>query len=277
MTLAPDILTAERAAWAPGLYPDMPMAQYLRLPAVGASDLWTITTDCPAVARWHRDHPDEQTDATRIGTALHALALEPDAFEARYAIRPEGGPRANSNAYKDWAAEHIAAGREILTADEGARIQAMRAALPPAARKLLRQGRPEVTGLWRHDCGVLLRTRPDWLRGDGIVVDVKTTMDARPARWERQARQLGYHVSGALCLDLLAELTGERHEYVYLVVAKDPPHVAYLAPLTAEDAAAGREIYRRALDQWAACEAADRWDAWGEVVNVTIRDTYGER
>lgn len=254
-----------------GLHRSLSMAEYLSLPAVGSHDLWTMHSDCAAAARWNRDHPNHETAARTLGTAMHALTLEPEEFDRRFAIRPAGGPRANSNAYREWAAEHIQAGREILTADEGAQLLAMRDALPRSARKLLAAGEPEVTALWRHEAtGVLLRTRPDWLRRDGIVIDVKTAADPRPQRWVNQAASLGYHASAALCIDILREVTGEEHEVHFLVVGKEPPHIAYIATLDAIAIETGRQIYHAALMTWAACERTGEWPAYGAVVNLSL-------
>lgn len=255
---------------AHGIHHDIPMSDYLRLPAVGASSLWTLKTECPAVARYRADHPDEGTDATRLGSAMHTLTLEPAEFERRYAVRPVDGPRANSNAYKEWAAEHINAGREIISADQWSTMQAMRAAMPKAARRLLSAGRSEVVALCRHDeTGLLLKCRPDWMR-EGIVVNLKTTADVRPHKWAAQAASLGYHASAALTIDILEEITGERWEYHFLVMAKEPPFIAYIASLSPADIELGRQEYHAALLTWAACEKSGEWPAFGEVVNVQL-------
>lgn len=254
-----------------GLHAGIAMLDYLRLPAVGAHDLWALHTDCPAVARYGKDHPNHETAAKSLGTAMHTLTLEPDAFAARYAVRPVGGPRGNSNEYKAWAAEHIAAGREIVAADEWAQMQAMRAALPRAARKLLAKGKSEVTALVQHeDTGLMLRTRPDWLRDEGIIVDVKTAADPRPAAWARQAANLGYHASAALCADIMRELTGEVWEIHFLVMGKDAPFISYLATLDPVAIETGRQLYHGALQTWAACEQSGEWPDYGPVVNVSL-------
>lgn len=255
---------------APGIHHDIPMSDYLRLPAVGASSLWTLKTECPAVARYRADHPDEGTAATRLGSAMHTLTLEPEAFAARYAVRPADGPRANSNAYKEWAAEHAAAGREIVSADDWAMMQAMRAAMPKSARRLLSVGKPEVTAICRHDeTGMMLKCRPDWMR-EGIVVNLKTTADVRPQKWAAQAASLGYHASAAMTIDILEELTGERWEYHFLVMAKEPPFISYIASLSSADIELGRQEYHAALMTWAACVKSSDWPAYGDIVNVQL-------
>ena len=254
----------------PGIHHGVAMADYLRLPAVGASDLWTLKTECPFMARWRKDHPDEGTAATRLGSAMHTLTLEPDAFAARYAVRPVDGPRANSNAYKEWAAEHVNAGREIITADDWATMQAMRAAMPKAARRLLSIGKPEATALCRHDeTGLLLKCRPDWMR-EGIVVNLKTTADIRPHKWAAQAASLGYHASAAMTIDILEEITGERWEYCWLVVGKDPPHISYIAQMSPADIEVGRQDYRASLLTWSACERTGEWPAWGDTITISL-------
>lgn len=255
---------------APGLHA-LDMAAYLALPAVGAHDLWTLREHCPLVARYGKAHPNHETAAKSFGTAMHTLTLEPDEFEARYAVRPPNGPRGNSNEYKAWAAEHVAAGREIITHDDWSQLQAMRAALPKAARKLLAKGKPEVTAICQHEhTGLWLKTRPDWMRDEGIVVNLKTAQDVRPSAWARQAASLGYHASAALCLDVLREVTGEVFEYHFLVLAKEPPYIGYIATLDETAIEVGRQIYHGALMTWAACEKSGEWPDYGSVVNVSL-------
>jgi exodeoxyribonuclease VIII len=254
----------------PGLHPDVPMAAYLAMNACGASDLWTMSRRCPAEALHRKVSPNHETLATALGTAVHSFLLEGDSFEALYAVRPVGLHGA-SNAYKAWAAEQANAGKRIVSRADMETMQAIRDNLPPKARKLLSRGRSEMTALCFNEAsGLHVKCRPDWLRDEGVTVNLKTAADLEPRAWGRAAFDYGYHVSAALTTDILREVTGDEYEYYWLVVAKEPPFLSYIAQMSPMDIALGRATYQTALMTWTACAKANEWPAWGDVVDVAL-------
>jgi len=69
---------------APGIY-DMPADKYHTGPGVSKSNL-DMVHECPAMLEWSRNAPQdvEAQSAVNVGTAFHALALEPDLFGQSY-------------------------------------------------------------------------------------------------------------------------------------------------------------------------------------------------
>src|SRR5688572_17211107 len=72
---------------------NMPEGDYHRHAALGSSGIWNLL-DSPATYAYFRDHPSKESDATELGTAIHAYVLEPATFAARYFITPPGFSRA---------------------------------------------------------------------------------------------------------------------------------------------------------------------------------------
>ena len=64
------------------------------------------------------------TPAMRIGSAFHALVLEPDVFEAEFIYKPEI-LNARSKDGKEWKARQEEAGRTVLNEDDKEQLQAM--------------------------------------------------------------------------------------------------------------------------------------------------------
>ena len=96
--------------------------------------------------------PDEPTDAMRLGTALHALVLEPENFEDLIAVGPDCDRRSNAN--KDRWAEFEAShpSHTILKPEQLVQVQQMRDSLrhnPFAAQLLAGAGRREQAIRWR--------------------------------------------------------------------------------------------------------------------------------
>ncbi len=71
----------------PGLIADLPNADYHAGPGVSKSQL-DLVAKCPGLLAWSAKAPrdDEARAAVDIGTALHALLLEPDKFADGYAV-----------------------------------------------------------------------------------------------------------------------------------------------------------------------------------------------
>lgn len=70
----------------PGIY-DLSAAAYHSGPGVSKSNLDLVHT-CPALLEWSRNAPvdDDAKSAVNIGTAFHALVLEPDVFGKEYVV-----------------------------------------------------------------------------------------------------------------------------------------------------------------------------------------------
>lgn len=70
----------------PGIY-NMSAADYHAGPGVSKSNL-DLVHECPALLEWSRNAPtdDDTKSAVNIGTAFHALVLEPDVFSREYVV-----------------------------------------------------------------------------------------------------------------------------------------------------------------------------------------------
>jgi hypothetical protein len=135
---------------------------------------------------------DAPTPAMRWGTLAHAALLEPARFAAAVAVW-EGGRKAG----KEWAAFADAhQGKEIVTPDELARLEAMQAAARANGDARLFISRVEAVEtpmVWESQhAGVgLCKGRPDCI-GDGFIGDYKTARDISPRRLFAQFASLGY-------------------------------------------------------------------------------------
>jgi exodeoxyribonuclease VIII len=83
----------ERREW-PGIR-NLPAAQYHAGPGVSKSQL-DYVHECPALLEWSRNAPvdEEAKAAVNIGSAFHALLLEPERFAAEYVMEFKAPPNA---------------------------------------------------------------------------------------------------------------------------------------------------------------------------------------
>lgn len=185
--------------------------------------------------------------------------------------------------WSDLVAMNVATndGKEIITADEHAQLQAMRDAVMnhPAAAGLLTSvpGIAEISAYWNDPItGALCRCRPDFWRADGILVDLKTTDDASPEGFAKSLYNWRYHVQHPFYLDGCRQAIEQGGaggldvpsptHFVFIVVEKKAPHAVAVYKLDQDSVELGARQYRQDLDTFASCVASDTWPAFGDTV-----------
>jgi exodeoxyribonuclease VIII len=249
---------------------NMPAEEYHSHPAISKSGLDRLA-ETPAHYRWYADHREEmpETDALRIGRAFHTMLLEPKLFDKECAVGPDV-----SRATKEWKAfAHENDGKLLLKGDEHRELQAMCASIldHPAARAVLSgKGMIEPSLFWTDETtGVECRARFDWLRFDGLIVDLKSATDASPETFQGHAWKHRYHVQDAFYREAHERVTGKPAAgFVFLVVEKKPPYA--VAVYTMDDAAraAGDVTWRNNLSLYAHCKDDDRWPAYSPKIET---------
>lgn len=249
----------------PGIYPGLPMQEYLSWDCASAGRLSDLR-HAPAYMREKIVHPDAPTPAQIIGTALHTAILEPEEFDHRYALRPEG--HGNSNAFKDAKSRLIAAGFVVLDADDMALCRGASAAVAahPLVGGLLRlpDAEHEVSIVWDQltvsGFTVRCKIRPDFLdRETKLVIDLKSTLNASKDAFSSQLYNLGYHRSAAFYIDGCRASGIDIDTYLFLAVEKEPPYLVALYQLEQTAIECGRKEVEGLLDLYGRCETKSEW------------------
>ena len=114
--------------------------------------------------------------------------------------------------------------------------------------------------------GVWMRCRPDVLPDTTeIIPDIKTTLNAHPEAFEKQATQMGYFQSAAFYLDVVREVFGEapaKRRFLLIAAEKSPPYPVQIYQLDDEAIQNGRMLNRRALNIFADCLRTGNWWAY---------------
>lgn len=262
-----------------GLHADVPEADYHAdrgsLSVSGAKLL--LPPSCPAKFRESQDNPPPPRPHFDFGSLAHALILgngpELEILDpAVHGLKADGAiadvPQMTGMWKKAAAAARAEGKLPVSTADHLA-AQAMRDAVMahPVAGGLFTDGDAEVSA-YRHDeqTGVRLRGRMDWLRGDGTIVDLKTSATANPAELVRRFWQYGYFMQNAWYVDLLGDPDAE---FLFVVVEKVPPYVVTVLRYDADAIAEGRRLNRLAIDTYARCVRDGIWPDYSDQV-VTL-------
>lgn len=256
----------------PGVYPNVPFADYLRIKAWNHSPL-SVGVKYPMThVRHARDFSSDTPSASmRIGSALHAWMLEREKYPSIVAIAPDVDRRTKAGKEAWGVFEFASIGKVIITAEEEATVKAMGAAIGmhPRARKLaLTAGERECVVIWRDEStGLLCKARIDKLiRTAGIGVDIKTTRDASPDAFERSVLEYCYYTQLAFYADGWKAATGEELSFFILAVENDSPHGVAVYQIDDETMDIGRFEMRRVLAEVAACEKSGRWTGYADAV-----------
>lgn len=244
-----------------------------------SKSMLSVLADCAAKFK-HRYIdgvvPPEK-DFMNVGSAVHTLALEPDLFHSNFYIIPEGIRRdKRTKDFQSCIAE--ANGRKMITFKDHESVSAMARALAKdkKARALLdAPGRIEASIFWEDkETGISLRCRPDFLREDGLIVDLKTSHSAKPDLFYRTAWDKCYDVSAAMTCDAYEALTGKPPQnYVFLVIEGDDPHIceaydsftqAGFGDLTYVEG--GRARFRKLLERYKYCVQNNFWPSYNSKI-----------
>jgi len=251
-----------------GLASDIPNIGYHSSPGLSSSGLAKLAQS-PAHYQAYKSNPIEPTSAMQLGTAIHALVLE----GGRGILKAPGSTR-STNLYKDFAKANP--GSVLLLEDEYERASRASDAVMkhPVAQALLKNGKAEQSAFWADpETQVLCKCRPDYLRDDGIVIDLKSTMDASEAEFQRAITARKYHWQSAWYLDGLSLVLGKKlTEFVHVVVETQAPFGVAIYALDDGALDKAREDIKKILQIYAECLHTGNWPAYvAEIKNLSLR------
>lgn len=259
----------------PGLYVGVPHGAYheRRLGIVSKSALDLVDRSPAHYRAWIDGAIDEETPALAFGSAFHCALLEPDLFAESYAVEPEWGDcrlKANKAARDAWRAQRP--GAIAVSADDGDAISAMVASVQahPLASRMLRAGAAEATLVWiDEESGLKCKSRTDYYVPKlGMVADVKTTLDARPHKFQRSIVKHRYHVQDALYRSGFAAIGETVKHFVFIAVEKAPPYAVAIYSVDADGIGRGYSAARRNIDTLAECLRLGAWPGYATSIQT---------
>lgn len=209
----------------------IPHDEYLKLEGINASGLKEIVRS-PAHYKAMADGEvaNSDTPAKALGRAVHTAILEPETFATKVAMQPMGVDRrsaAGRQAHAEAMAECDATGVQMLSQADYETCLRMRDKVHsvPFLANLLSKGKREATLLYEDPTfGVQCKVRPDFVSAKNVVVDLKTTIDARSKPFARDIEKYLYHLQAAHYL-AGGEASGlwRSDAFVFLAIEKKPP------------------------------------------------------
>lgn len=225
----------------------------------------------PAHYQAYLQGKDKPSAAKDFGSALHDFILLPDTFQAAYHVLPDDfNARAKEGKaqMEAWQAQ----GKTLLKAEDFRHIQAMAQSVQahPKAAALLTGGQPEVSVFWQDvETGESCRCRPDYIHPHGIIVDLKTTINASPSGFAKSVANYRYHVQAAFYMEGIYQATGHYPKgFVFIALEKEPPYAVGVYTLDDNAIALGRELYQRDLRTLHEAKRSQQWQAYSPMIEV---------
>lgn len=272
-------------AITPGIYFDITDDDYHAGVGISKSGLDKIHRS-PAHYLASKQCKEEPTAAMILGSAVHAAVLQPDLFTALYTTEPDGINKRTKEGKEEYAAflaENI--GKRILSRNDyniALSIRDVVSSHPKASELIHPKGIEtffESSIYWYDDfllreMGLpedfdLCKCRPDLLRGDLVVVDLKTTSDARPAEFSRSVANFRYHVQQAYYSKGMRKiLSSEPEKFYFLCAETKPPYAIAIYELDKEAVSAGYSAAYDDLKTYFRCKHADEWPGYTEEIRT---------
>lgn len=233
--------------------------------------------------------PKEQTPAQILGTVVHMLMLEPEAFDTRYVIAKKFDRRTNAGkeAAAKFEAENI--GKTIVDEETFAKAEAMAHAAfnHAAAAELLRMpGMNEVTVTfdYPHDgpakgfkCrGRLDKIVPPTKEQDGCIIDIKTAADASPEGFRRAITNFKYHKQAMFYRDGLAASGKKGYEgaadwpFFWIVVESKAPFCVGVYTMDDLQVQRGRQLYQTDMLCLGNCLKENKWPQYTDGIETIL-------
>lgn len=259
-----------------GFHYGVPFDTYRAWPAANISTLKPIRRS-GAHCRWQMDHPRE-SDECNVGSALHVSLLEPARFREQFFIAPEYDGRTKEGKEIAARVQEQAAGRTVIRRKAGDAVDADDIAgmtesvwQHRGAAKLLRMaGQCEVSLLWQDPAtGIMCKARFDKLIAASprpIILEIKTTRDARSWSFGKDCHTLGYADQAAYYCWGHEVIAKVAPLHVILAIENKGPWCAKLHCLDDAALQTGAREFRECLDIYAECQKSGRWPGYDEAI-----------
>lgn len=161
---------------------------YQELPGISMSKLRGMGVS-PAHFKYEGDHKD--SPEKKLGRLVDCLITTPGLFPTSYytcEVAKKGSAKYNEQLL-------MAEGKELIDPEDLEIATSIKDSFfaHSLCQGLMRNARTQLSVTWETSDGVACKGRPDLLSSDlGILVDIKTTKDARPESFQRSAEDYCY-------------------------------------------------------------------------------------
>ena len=236
-----------------------------------------------------KEHERETKKHLDFGTLAHTLFLEPEQFHKEFAVIPADAPKPPTDVMRNakkpsedsiirvqwwdnFAAEH---GDKItITAEQLAGAKRIAENLMKLSSYAVMQnnyGMPEASIFFTDPVyGLELRIRPDWHIApckafpNGLILDLKTTTDARAHAFSKKCSDFGYDLSAVMYREGFQQYyqTEDKPPFILLVAESSIPYNVKQYKAADLFLSVGESRYNKAKELLAESLLINEWDGY---------------
>ena len=247
--------------------------EYSELPGVRSSWLKVLHTKTPAHLREEIARPERDTEAFRIGRAIHTAVLRPDAWDDEWLVIPRLDRRTKAGKEEAARLATEAGDRYLIDEADAAMVTRIRTEVFAVAGDILRQAPLREWPVVGVIDGVAGKARVDACAPTGLMLDLKSTLSAAPHAFARAAGSYGYLLQMAYYRMLMREMGMDDGPTILIAVEKSAPYAVGLYSLAPEQMAEMEPRIRELLRLYQRCCDDNYWPAYQpEITTLRVPD-----
>lgn len=251
----------------------------------------------------------KETQALFLGSLVHSLILEPDSFYQKYRqeFNKDDYPNALNTVadLKDYCQQHGLStdglkpeliervlaydsnvlilslinaqnehnNRRVIKNDMWDKCHSMRDSVlnHPDISKLFNKGHSEVSVWGQHaDTELLTKCRCDWLRNDGLVIDLKTSIDGSQDGFAKECAKYNYALQQVHYMNTLASAGYPKTDFLFVVVEKEPPYVCQCYALDKHSVLMTEHAYQKTMQNIRRCHNDNNWPPYTDDTQLSL-------
>lgn len=192
-----------------------------------------------------------ETSAMITGNLLHCLVLEPNKYREQYIVAPKVDKRTKAGKIEWQEFVELAGDKTVLTPEQLELGMMMASKLQESERvsKLISDAKIEQSIFFTHKAtGLQCKARPDAWK-DGIISDVKTTMDAGYRSFQQSCYKYGYFLQAGMMKEALSSIGIDMRAFVFLCVENKPPFASGIYTLDEEAIKFGVGLFHHLMEK----------------------------
>lgn len=212
-----------------------------------------------------------ETPSMKLGSAVHCAVLETKEYDNRYVVMPDGVDRRTKEG-KQVFSDLEKLNKIILSSNENSIVQGILEAYKNSViNKMLSDipGKSEQVILWNDPItGEYCKARADWISDDySLIIDLKTTEDARAQAFSKSCFDYGYHRQSAWYLNGIENATGKAAStFIFLVIEKSRPYAISCFTPDSQMLEVGKIENENLLSSWSASKKINSWPGYFEEI-----------
>lgn len=233
-----------------------------------------------------KEHEKERKACMDFGTLAHTLFLEPEQFSNEFVIAPMFDRRTKAGKEEAAAWEQANEGKIFVTEEQiqgSKRIVKNLQTLSMYGVMQNNDGMAEASFFFTDPIfGLELRVRPDYhivpcsAFPNGLILDLKTTSDARAIAFQRQCGNFAYDLSAAMYREGFQQVYGteDKPDFIFLVAENTAPFNVKQYKASSLFLSIGEQRYYRAKELLAESLLLQEWDGYSKELEEINLPSY---